>query len=142
MITRITVPTDDDVLFEASYTHNSLLPDCRDCDLSRTQQRQTRVSPDPVVHYGAIASGNSVIKDAATRDAIATELDVICFEMEAAGLMDTLPCLPMRGICDYADSHKAKGWQQYAAATAAAYAREFLEELAPDDGQDIEPKCK
>ncbi|KAH1912671.1 hypothetical protein KXV48_001139, partial [Aspergillus fumigatus] len=47
----------------------------------------------------------------------------------AAGLMDILPCLSIRGICDYSDSHKSKEWQRYAAATAAAYARELLEEL-------------
>ncbi|KAK9847924.1 hypothetical protein MYU51_017389 [Penicillium brevicompactum] len=52
------------------------------------------------------------------------------FEMESAGLMDILPCLPIRGICDYADSHKGEAWQRYAAATAAAYARELLEVLA------------
>jgi hypothetical protein len=54
------------------------------------------------------------------------ELDVLCFEMEAAGLMDGFPCLVIRGICDYADSHKNKGWQAYAAATAAAYAKEMI----------------
>jgi hypothetical protein len=69
------------------------------------------------------------MKDAVTRDRLAHELDIICFEMEAAGLMDILPCLPIRGICDYSDSHKAKDWQKYAAAVAAAYAREFLEAL-------------
>jgi hypothetical protein len=46
--------------------------------------------------------------------------------MEAAGLMDDFPCLMVRGICDYADSHKNKYWQPYAAATAAAYAKELL----------------
>jgi nucleoside phosphorylase len=46
--------------------------------------------------------------------------------MEAAGLMDTFPCLVIRGICDYADSHKNGKWQPYAAATAAAYAKELL----------------
>jgi nucleoside phosphorylase len=46
--------------------------------------------------------------------------------MEAAGLMDDFPCLVIRGICDYADSHKKKRWQPYAAATAAAYAKELL----------------
>jgi nucleoside phosphorylase len=46
--------------------------------------------------------------------------------MEAAGLMDDFPCLVIRGICDYADSHKNKRWQPYAAATAAAYAKELL----------------
>ena len=46
--------------------------------------------------------------------------------MEAAGLVDNFPCLVIRGICDYADSHKNKNWQRYAAATAAAYAKELL----------------
>jgi len=54
------------------------------------------------------------------------ELDVLCFEMEAAGLMDNFPCLVVRGICDYADSHKNNLWQGYAAAMAAAYAKELL----------------
>jgi nucleoside phosphorylase len=46
--------------------------------------------------------------------------------MEAAGLMNDFPCLVIRGICDYADSHKNKEWQGYAAAVAAAYAKELL----------------
>jgi hypothetical protein len=46
--------------------------------------------------------------------------------MEAAGLMDGFPCLVIRGICDYADSHKSKNWQRYSAAAAAAYAKELL----------------
>ena len=40
--------------------------------------------------------------------------------------MDLFPCLVIRGISDYADSHKNKIWQPYAAATAAAYAKELL----------------
>ena len=46
--------------------------------------------------------------------------------MQVAGLVDTFLCLVIRGICDYADSHKNKQWQPYAAATAAAYAKELL----------------
>jgi nucleoside phosphorylase len=67
-----------------------------------------------------------VITHGVTRDRLRKELGVICFEMEAAGLMDNFPCLVIRGICDYADSHKNKRWQPYAAATAAAYAKELL----------------
>jgi hypothetical protein len=51
--------------------------------------------------------------------------------MEAAGLMDNFPCLVIRGICDYADSHKNKQWQGYAAATAGAYAKELLSVIPP-----------
>jgi hypothetical protein len=46
--------------------------------------------------------------------------------MEAAGLMNNYPCMVIRGICDYADSHKIKDWQEYAASVAAAYAKELL----------------
>ena len=46
--------------------------------------------------------------------------------MEAAGLMNSFSCLVIRGICDYADSHKNKRWQSYASGTAAAYAKELL----------------
>lgn len=82
---------------------------------------------DPVVHYGLIASGNQVIKDAATRDRLRQELgNVLCFEMEAAGLMNNFPCLVIRGISDYADYHKNDIWQPYAAATAAAFAKNLL----------------
>ncbi|WDK09298.1 NACHT and ankyrin domain protein [Colletotrichum graminicola] len=51
--------------------------------------------------------------------------------MEAAGLVDQFPFMPVRGICDYADSHKNKQWQRYAAATAAAYTKELLSTMAP-----------
>jgi hypothetical protein len=60
-----------------------------------------------------------------------SNLDVTCFEMEAAGLMDNFPCLVIRGICDYADSHKNKKWQSYSAARAAAYAKAVLLLIAP-----------
>jgi hypothetical protein len=56
---------------------------------------------------------------------------IICFEMEAAGLMDNFPCLVIRGICGYSDTHTHKNWQPYAAATAAAYAKELLEVIPP-----------
>jgi nucleoside phosphorylase len=67
------------------------------------------------------------LKDSQIRDYLAKDLDVICFGMEAAGLMDSFPCLVIRGIYDYADSHKNQAWQPYAAATAAAFPKEFLE---------------
>ncbi|CAG1998221.1 unnamed protein product [Fusarium graminearum] len=131
------LPDEPDRLFESTYNHESSEPTCDECDQLKLEARKIRGSTDPVIHYGAIASGNQVMKDATSRDEIARELDVICFEMEAAGLMDIMPCLPIRGICDYSDSHKAKEWQRYAAATAAAYAYEFLE-VWGGDPQSIE----
>jgi len=80
------------------------------------------------VHCGLIASGNRVIKDANFRDSLNESLggNVLCVEMEAAGLMNDFPCIVIRGICDYADSQKNKDWQEYAAAIAASCAKELL----------------
>ena len=84
---------------------------------------------NPEIHYGLIASANQLMKDALVRDRLAAEMDVLCFEMEAAGLMNHFPCLVIRGICDYSDSHKNKEWQGYAAMTAAAYAKDLLRRI-------------
>ncbi|KAI8242562.1 Serine/threonine-protein phosphatase 6 regulatory ankyrin repeat subunit B [Colletotrichum sp. SAR 10_96] len=85
---------------------------------------------DPKIHYGLIASGNSLMKNADLRDKLAAERSVLCFEMEAAGLMNHFPCLVIRGICDYSDSHKNLDWQGFAAMMTAAYAKDILLELA------------
>ncbi|KAI5456455.1 nucleoside phosphorylase [Mariannaea sp. PMI_226] len=89
---------------------------------------------DPHIHYGLIASGNQVIKDAKFRDCLNERYGgkLLCVEMEAAGLME-FPSIVIRGICDYADSKKNKDWQEYAAATAAAYAKELLGQVPPYD---------
>ncbi|KAF3385089.1 Nephrocystin-3 [Penicillium rolfsii] len=117
---------DQDWLFQAKYNHEGNSADCSKCDPDQLVLRTARETKDPLIHYGLIASGNQVMKNALTRDAIAQELNLLCFEMEAAGLVDQLPCLVIRGVCDYCDSHKHKEWQGYAALTAAAYTRALL----------------
>ncbi|KAF2785582.1 purine and uridine phosphorylase, partial [Melanomma pulvis-pyrius CBS 109.77] len=126
--------TGPDVLFEAAYDHVGGQT-CNLCNTDKQENRQRRESEeDVVVHYGTIASGNQVIRNAAERDRVSAELGgVLCFEMEAAGLMNSFPCLVIRGICDYADSHKNKKWQAYAAGTAAAFAKEVLSVIPPAD---------
>lgn len=92
-----------------------------------------RETGDVHIHYGLIASGNRVIKDAVSRDKVNEHLDghVLCFETEAAGLMNDFPCIVIRGICDYADAGKNKDWQEYAAMVAAAYTKELLHCIQP-----------
>jgi nucleoside phosphorylase len=120
-----------DMLFEATYDHVGGQT-CKMCSADQRVARQPRESEDVVIHYGTIASGNQVMRDGATRDTVSAELGgVLCFEMEAAGLMNSFPCLVIRGICDYADSHKNKKWQAYAAGTAAACAKEVLLVIPP-----------
>lgn len=89
--------------------------------------RPPRKNPHrPVIHYGLIASANQLMKNALVRDKLAKEHGVLCFEMEAAGLMNHFPCLVIRGICDYSDSHKNDAWQGNAALVAAAYAKALV----------------
>ncbi|PKX89105.1 purine and uridine phosphorylase [Aspergillus novofumigatus IBT 16806] len=130
---------EEDRLFSADYDHPASALTCEACDPGKCILRKPRNIDTPVVHYGLIASGNQVMKHGLTRDRLAKEFGIICFEMEAAGLMDNFPCLVIRGICDYADSHKNKTWQKYAAAVAAAYAKDFLV-MTPARQVDITPK--
>lgn len=116
---------DEDRLFVASYRHESQTNDCKRCDKAKVQNRETRLDHQVRVFYGLIASANQVMRNANTRDTLAREHGILCFEMEAAGLVDVIPYLVIRGVCDYSDSHKTKQWQGYAAATAAAYAKEL-----------------
>ena len=124
-----------DRLFDSTYDHDTCAMSCASCDTSKLTERPARATTDPKIHHGGIASANQVMKHGETRDRLARELNIVCFEMEAAGLMDSFPCLVIRGICDYADSHKNKQWQEYAAATAAAYAKELLSVVSPAEVQ-------
>lgn len=127
--------TQSDQLFEASYEHRGDRTTCAQCNISRLVYRELRPRDAPCIHYGLIASGNQVIRDAQTRDLLRARLwdeiegEILCFEMEAAGLMNSFPCLVIRGISDYTDTHKNKDWQHRAAATAAAYAKELLYDM-------------
>ncbi|KAJ5247282.1 hypothetical protein N7468_002265 [Penicillium chermesinum] len=100
----------------------------------RPQPSGSRVSASPGkvgpnIHYGLIASGNQVVKNAKYRDEVNRRFHgrVLCFEMEAAGLLEKFPFLVVRGISDYADSTKNDDWHHYAALAAAAYAKELLQ---------------
>ncbi|KAM3497874.1 hypothetical protein MY10362_008786 [Beauveria mimosiformis] len=83
------------------------------------------------VWYGSIGSGNKLMRDATTRDKLRDEFDLIGLEMEAAGVINTIPVGVIRGVCDYGDRYKNKQWQPYAAAIAAAYAKHLLQTMPP-----------
>ncbi|RFN50330.1 hypothetical protein FIE12Z_5510 [Fusarium flagelliforme] len=134
-------PTEDR-LFEASYRHTEDKKSCEqlECNgdlVSRKRLATTKLSHTPAVHFGLMASGDSVMKSGEDRDLIAAAEGVIAFEMEGAGVWDTFPCVVIKGACDYADSHKSKVWQRYAAATAAACAKAFLSFWIPSPTQGL-----
>ncbi|GLA37513.1 hypothetical protein AnigIFM63309_004452 [Aspergillus niger] len=96
-----------------------------------------RPSPNQIsIHFGRIASGDTVMKSGVDRDRIAARDTIIAFEMEGAGICNNLPCIVVKSVCDYADSHKDKAWQEYAAGAAAACMKSLLEQWAAVDHPD------
>ncbi|KAL8407763.1 hypothetical protein RB594_006559 [Gaeumannomyces avenae] len=152
--TSYSPPSDDaDTMFPAKYDHIHRDEVCADCDEDppRFCEQASRLSCDdvgcktrlcaprqnrqqerpvelvPQVFMGRVACGNAVMKSGKHRDAVAKEHNVIAFEMEGAGAWNEVPCIVVKGICDYADSHKNKKWQNFAAATAASVAAAILD---------------
>ncbi|KAL7914207.1 nucleoside phosphorylase domain-containing protein [Trichoderma velutinum] len=121
-----------DQLFKSDYQH-SAGENCSSCDANRIENRGVRKSTRSVVHYGLIASGNMVMSSSLGRDALQKLWGVSCFDSEAVGLMDTFPCLIIRGICDYSDTHRNIIWRQYAAIAAAACAKDLLRVIHPKE---------
>ncbi|KAK2736498.1 nb-arc and tpr domain protein [Colletotrichum kahawae] len=141
-------PAAEDIAFEPAYLHrhhgqstcgcddnaacdkamNSSCSDlrCADNSVLRRAQPDFSQSQDPRIFVGQVASGDTVMKSGERRDSIARDHKVIAFEMEGAGVWDQVPCLVVKGVCDYADSHKNKVWQPYAAAVAAATTKALL----------------
>lgn len=81
----------------------------------------------PQIRFGRFGSATTVLKSSSHRDELALKDKIVGFEMEGAGIWDNLPTIILKSVCDYADSHKNKGWQPYAAATAAAGLKAVLE---------------
>ncbi|KAL8367203.1 hypothetical protein RB599_010281 [Gaeumannomyces hyphopodioides] len=109
------------------------------CDASLCEPRLNREEERPVEHVpqilmGKVASGDAVMKSGLQRDRIARAHGVVAFEMEGAGAWDQVPCIVIKGVCDYADSHKNKQWQPFAAATAASVAVAILDRYQLPDG--------
>ncbi|KAL4786749.1 hypothetical protein BJX76DRAFT_354925 [Aspergillus varians] len=147
--------TSEDKLFPPDYIHrhHSGCPECNmydipesacdvaltasceelGCDESRLVSRSglsaqaNGTTRGHCIHFGSIGTGDTVMKSAKHRDQYAESELVIAFEMEGAGVWNKFNCLIIKGVCDYADSHKNKKWQDYAAAVAASVAKEVLE---------------
>jgi nucleoside phosphorylase len=119
----------NDILFKAESEHVAKNPTCVDCiDIVPRDRRKQNW---PKIHYGNIASGNTVIKSPEMRDRLGEEENAICVDMAAAGVMNDFPCLVIRGISNYSDSHQNSNWQPYAAAVATVYAKKLLQEIPP-----------
>ncbi|KAH1966288.1 hypothetical protein KXV80_004605, partial [Aspergillus fumigatus] len=120
--------------YEDTLCKGALEEECYISACAEEQVRRRRSSDEsvkPALHVGMIASGDTVMESAEHRDMIAETEGVIAFETIGAGMWDTLPCVIINGVSDYADGRKNEGWQNYAAAVAASGAKAFLQYWAP-----------
>ncbi|KAK3942793.1 nucleoside phosphorylase domain-containing protein [Diplogelasinospora grovesii] len=149
---------DEDELFQADYSHRHRFSACCNdettCDKAlesscdeigceekylidrdglsgkrNLEDEDPAKAQEPAIYIGSLASGDTVMKSGEDRDRIAKQEGILAFEMEGAGVWDEIPCIVVKGVCDYADSHKRKRWQDFAAATAASAAKALLEAL-------------
>ncbi|CAI0654350.1 unnamed protein product [Colletotrichum noveboracense] len=115
--------------------------------VSRSSSLETQASPEQAefgtagrefrVLVGRVGSADTVLKAGLERDRIAGEHDLVAFEMEGAGIWDEIPCIVIKAVCDYADSHKNKEWQHFAAATAASTTKALLEHYMHTSSADL-----
>ncbi|KAL8890773.1 MAG: hypothetical protein Q9192_005827 [Flavoplaca navasiana] len=127
---------ENDILFAADYEHIEVQgekdPRCESCDKSRLLERAARHTTKAILHLGTILSGDLLMMNAQHRDMLSRMYhDAKVFEMEAAAIMADTHCLVVRGVSDYADSHKSPMWKKYAAGMAACFGRELLGEIRP-----------
>ncbi|KAL7789821.1 nucleoside phosphorylase domain-containing protein [Trichoderma ceciliae] len=107
-------------------------------DKQELEKENVQDAQEPMIHLGAIASGDSVMKCGLERDKVSKQEGVIAFEMEGAGVWEEVPCIIVKSVCDYADGHKNKSWQNFAAATAAAAAKALLGRYTKTDRPRLE----
>ena len=125
-------------LMAKEYHNPGLATDGKRFDMYHFRGQQPFVRPsrvNPEVHYGVVGSSSLSVQDHKLRDVILRALEQrttrpICLESGAAGIAHDLPCLAIRGICDYADSGNSD-WQRYASMTAAAFAKQLMVTMNP-----------
>jgi nucleoside phosphorylase len=121
--------TQHDKLYVPAYIHADDGKKCSEICTGATIERSRLAygEPEHAIHFGLFGSGNQVIRSTKARDQLLQRLNIKAVEMESAGVWDVCPCIVVKSACDYADSHKMKDFQRYAATTAAATVRAILE---------------
>ncbi|KAL2832185.1 hypothetical protein BDW59DRAFT_181471 [Aspergillus cavernicola] len=131
-------PTSADVLFEASYQHKHYdLTSSPMCVCLDTSDDICKAALDTACTRLGCDEDQICQRQRGTEHYSPRSEGVIGFEMEGAGVWDNISCIIIKGVCDYADSHKNKAWQAYAAATGAATAKAFLEYWGPTVREDL-----
>ncbi|PYH88252.1 hypothetical protein BO71DRAFT_468737 [Aspergillus ellipticus CBS 707.79] len=84
---KITSPgVEKDILFRPSYRHGENCQcDLNACENESVVDRRRLVCQSPFIHFGLLASGDTIMSSAKYRDRISKREDVVAFKMEGAG---------------------------------------------------------
>ncbi|KIW76362.1 hypothetical protein Z517_11108 [Fonsecaea pedrosoi CBS 271.37] len=128
-----------DLAFRREYQHVGNHPNCNFCDPNQQLISRDRLPgrTPPGIHHARIAFTKRPVVD--PRGQPFFESDRISFAIDANGqdlytTLATQPLLVIRGIGDYADSHKQSIWKNYASTAAGAFTKALLLQLV-----DIKP---
>lgn len=97
--------------------------------LERPSPQQRRLIP---VHFGIYGSEDLLMRSERNRRKLLKEEGILAVDMESRGIWHAAESrIPrdvviIRGVSDYADSHKNDAWQSYAAMTAACTIKAFV----------------
>ena len=129
-------PTRADRLLKEDYQHAS---SCECLSSSPMDENTLVIRPDRPeydrikVHTGRIGSTENILRDSRIRDGAGKELGILCSKQEPAPSANKFPCLHIRGICNYSDSHSNEAWNGFAAAAASVYAKKLLQTIAAEE---------
>ncbi|EHK47251.1 hypothetical protein TRIATDRAFT_239796 [Trichoderma atroviride IMI 206040] len=129
--------TTSDAFCESASEASCTVAGCSSTNLVVREHTVEEANFSPEIFIGRVGSGNTVMKSGEDRDRIASTHNIIAFETEGAGAWDEIPCIVVKGICDYADSHNNEAWQDFAAATSAAVAKAILGRYIVRDGDRV-----
>lgn len=99
------------------------------------QKYDPRNNGNPVIHFGPIGSGKSLVKDDVIRQDVASKFGIKAFDSEFDSVIESIfgnrkdKYLMIRGISDYKDGCRKKEWQPYAALAAAAFMKSIITSL-------------
>ncbi|UYV69513.1 hypothetical protein LAZ67_6003863 [Cordylochernes scorpioides] len=93
----------------------------------------------PVLHFGAVGCGRTLLRDDARRMEFAAQHGIVAFDTEFDAVVESIygnrkdNYVFIRGIADYKDGSKKKDWQPHAALCAAGVMKAIIMTLDPID---------
>lgn len=121
-------PKQSDQLFEAGYKHIGDIGNCEDCDITQLISRPPRIKSQPFIHYRMIFASPLSTFPGLAKAPVSMNSGALCSDTISYRWSEDFPVLVIRGIWRF-----DRNWQEYAAATAAAYAKELLSMVSLED---------